>query len=99
MTLQIVCLLVEGEARIELHGWLTGREIAEFQAACASQSPPFSIDLENLWGASPDGIEALKEQRARGASLTSASPYIDLLLSGRPSAVSGKGGRAPGNGT
>jgi hypothetical protein len=99
MTLQIVSLLVEGEARIELHGWLTGREIAEFQAACASQSPPFSIDLENLSGASPDGIVALKEQRARGASLTSASPYIELLLSGRPRAVSGKGGRAPENGT
>ena len=99
MTLQIVCQLVQGETRIELHGRLTGPEIAEFQAACAAQSPPFSIDLENLSGASPDGIVALKEQRARGASLTSASPYIELLLSGRPSAVSGKGGRAPGNGT
>ena len=97
MTLQIVCVLVEGEARIELHGWLTGLEIPELQAACASQSPPFSIDLENLSGASPDGIVALKEQRARGASLTSASPYIELLLSGRPAAVQGKGGGSPGS--
>jgi hypothetical protein len=99
MTLQIVCLLVEGKARIELHGWLTGPEIAEFQATCASHAPPFSIDLENLSGASADGIVALKEQRARGASLNSASPYIELLLSGRPSTLQGKGGRGPGTAT
>jgi hypothetical protein len=99
MTLQIVSLLVEGEGRIELHGRLTGLEIAEFQAACASQTPPFRIELANLSGASTDGILALKEQRARGARLTGASPYIELLLSGVASSPRGKGGHGPGTAT
>jgi hypothetical protein len=83
VTLHIVCVRAQGEARIELHGRLSASEIAEFQTACASQSPPLRIDLENLSGASADGILALKEQRARGARLVGASPYIELLLSGR----------------
>jgi hypothetical protein len=95
VTLQIVCVRVEGENRIELHGRLSGPEIAEFQAACASQSPPLRIELENLSGASADGILALKEQRARGARLTGASPYITLLLTG-PSRAGEKGSRDPG---
>lgn len=82
MTLHIVCTRVEGEARIELHGRLSGPEIAELRTACASQTPPvrLRIDLENLSGASPDGILALKELRASGAHLVGASPYIELLL-------------------
>ena len=71
------------EFLIELHGWLRGPEIAEFQEACA-RPLPLRIDLENLSGASADGILALKEQRARGARLTGASPYIELLLTGAP---------------
>jgi hypothetical protein len=93
VTLQIVCIPLEGEVRIELHGRLSGPEVAEFQQACASQPKPLRIELENLSGASADGILALKEQRARGARLTGASPYIDLLLSGRPA---GRGSAGPG---
>lgn len=84
MTLQIVCRDASEDPVIELHGWLRGPEIVEFQDACAHRSLPLRIDLENLSGASADGILALKEQRARGAVLTGASPYIDLLLSGAP---------------
>jgi hypothetical protein len=83
MTLQIVCQAGQGTAVIELHGWLSGPEIAEFQKACASQPLPLRIDLKNLAGATAAGILALKEQRARGASLSGASPYIGLLLHGR----------------
>lgn len=82
MTLQIVCRMAEQEGVIELHGWLSGSEIAEFEGACASHPHPLRIDLENLAGASGDGILALKEQRARGARLTGASPYIELRLRG-----------------
>ena len=82
MTLQIVCVRADDEARVELHGRLSGPEIVEFRTACASLPPPVRIDLENLSGASADGILALREQRARGARLTGASPYIELLLSG-----------------
>ena len=80
MTLQIVGRVVEGEAVVELHGWLSELEISEFQSECALHPPPLRIDLKNLSGASADGILALKEQRARGARLTGASPYIELLL-------------------
>jgi hypothetical protein len=80
VTLQIMGRVVEGEAVVELHGWLSGPEIAEFQDECAHHQPPLRIDLKNLHGASADGILALKEQRARGARLTGASPYIELLL-------------------
>lgn len=99
MTLQIVSVRAAGEARIELHGRLSGPEIAEFQAACAAQAPPLHIDLENLSGASPDGILALKEQRARGARLIGASPYIELLLSGGASDAPRRGGGGPGTST
>jgi hypothetical protein len=81
VTLQIVVRESGGEPVIELHGWLRGAVIGEFQDACAHRTPPLRIDLENLSGASADGILALKEQRARGAVLTGASPYIELLLS------------------
>ena len=80
MTLQIVCRTVENGSVIELHGRLSGPEIGEFQGTCAVKPLPLRIELENLSGASADGILALKEQRARGARLVGASPYIELLL-------------------
>jgi hypothetical protein len=80
VTLQIVGRVVEGEAVVELHGWLSGLEIDEFKGECALHPLPLRIDLKNLHGASGDGVLALKEQRARGARLTGASPYIELLL-------------------
>jgi hypothetical protein len=99
LTLQIVCVRSDAEVRIELHGRLSGPEIAEFQTACATQSPPLHIDLENLSGASADGILALKEERAKGARLSGASPYIELLLRDGANAASKKGGRDPGAAT
>jgi hypothetical protein len=92
VTLQIVRVRVAGEVRIELHGRLSGPEIAEFETTCASEDSPLRIDLQNLSGASADGILALKEQRARGAKLTGASPYIDLLLRGRRAGDGGEPG-------
>jgi hypothetical protein len=86
VTLQIVGHVVQGEAVVELHGWLSGPEIDEFKGECAQHPPPLRIDLKNLHGASAGGILALKEQRARGARLTGASPYIELLLGNAPAA-------------
>ena len=96
MTLQIVCRATGEESVVELHGWLSGPEIAEFQATCSGKPLPFRIDLENLAGASADGILALKEQQCRGARLVGASPYIDLLLRSRKADGGNKGG--PGSG-
>jgi hypothetical protein len=84
VTLQIVGRVVEGETVVELHGWLSGLEIDEFKGECAQHPPPLRIDLRNLHGVSSDGVLALKEQRARGARLTGASPYIELLLGSAP---------------
>lgn len=96
MTLQIVSERVEGELRIQLHGRLSRPEVAELQAACASSTPlRVRIDLQNLSGASVEGILALKDLRASGAHLDGASPYIALLLGGRPAAGEQRGpGRA-----
>jgi hypothetical protein len=96
VTLQIVGRVVEGEAVVELHGWLSELEIAEFEGECAQHPPPLRIDLKNLAGASADGILALKEQRARGARLTGASPYIELLLGSASRERTAKGRGAPG---
>jgi hypothetical protein len=96
VTLRIVCVQGQGELRIQLHGRLSGPPIAELQAVCASPSLPLHIDLENVSGASAEGILALKELRASGASLSGASPYIELLLSSRP--AGGERGRSdPGS--
>jgi hypothetical protein len=91
VTLQIICWPADKEFVIELHGRLSGPEILEFQTSCASHPPPLQIALKGLSGASPEGILALREQRARGARLTGASPYIELLLRG-PSGEGGKKG-------
>jgi len=80
MTLQIVCRVADRESVVELHGWLSGPEITEFQSTCVSRELPLRIELQSLVGASSEGILALREQRARGARLCRASPYIDLLL-------------------
>ena len=80
--LQIVCRPVQKEVVVELHGWLRGPEIAEFQRVCAERPLPLRIDLGNVVGISADGLLALKQQRARGARLARASPYIELLLRG-----------------
>jgi hypothetical protein len=80
MTLRIVCVRVAGEARVELHGRLSGLEVAEFKSACAAHAQPARIDLTHLLGASAEGVHALREQRAHGAHLIGASPYIELLL-------------------
>ena len=89
MTLQIVYRTNEGEGMVELHGWLGKPEVVEFHKVCASTPLPFRVDLTNLTSASADGILALKEQRARGARLVGASPYIALLLRDEPQAKPG----------
>jgi hypothetical protein len=96
VTLRIVCVPGQGELRIQLHGRISGGPIAELQAVCASAALPLHIDLENVSGASAEGILALKELRASGASLSGASPYIELLLASLP--AGGERGRAgPGS--
>jgi hypothetical protein len=95
VTLLIASRSVDSESIVELHGRLSGPEVAAFRGACASKPIPLRIDLANLSGASADGILALKEEQARGARLTNASPYVELLLGGTAPG-SGAGGRGRG---
>jgi hypothetical protein len=70
------------ECVVALHGWLAGEEVAVFETSCASLELPVRIDLANLAGADNPGLTALHTQRRRGARITGASPYIELLLDG-----------------
>jgi len=63
-----------------LDGWLSGPEVEEFEAVAESASLPLRIDLAHVTGADAAGVRALHAQRARGAALANASPYIELLL-------------------
>ncbi len=47
------------------------------------------IGLEDLVSADRAAIETLQDLRAAGARLVGASPYIAMLLNGRPDAPAG----------
>jgi hypothetical protein len=81
MTLRIVQQAAAAETIIVLHGWLRSQDVIEFENVAALASLPLRIDLEHLAGASATGLQALLRQEERGAHLTGASPYIELLLS------------------
>ena len=81
MTLRIVQQAVADETVIVLHGWLRANDVTEFENLAELAGLPLRIDLEHLAGANPDGLRALLRQEERGARLTGASPYIELLLS------------------
>jgi hypothetical protein len=91
MVLKIVSEVRERRGVVMLHGWLAGPEVAEFERVCAAAPGPRVIDLGNLVGADADGLRALVAQRERGACLTGASPYFDLLLSRQAAACEGAG--------
>lgn len=80
MTLLIVHRTDADEVVLELHGWLREPETAEFDKAMAGVPPVVRIDLSQLLGADAAGILALRQARAKGARLRSASPYVELLL-------------------
>jgi hypothetical protein len=80
MPLRIERRVSATENTLVLEGWLRGPEVAEFATVAGSLRVPLQIDLAHLAGADATGIAMLQVQRARGATLTNASPYIELLL-------------------
>lgn len=80
MTLRILEPADEQEAVIELHGWLSGAEVAEVERLARERQRPVRIELAELAGVDPDGLRALRRLRAGGARLTGATPYVELLL-------------------
>ena len=81
MTLRIIQQVADDGGVIVLHGWLRADDVTEFENMAAIAGLPLRIDLEHLAGANVDGLRALLRQEERGARLTGASPYIELLLS------------------
>jgi hypothetical protein len=80
MTLRMVLQPAKSGQVFELHGWLSGPEVEEFERVAGDVPLPFQIDLFHLAGADASGVTALKTQRERGVRLVNASPYLELLL-------------------
>jgi hypothetical protein len=84
MTLRIFEQVNEDEAMVALHGWFSAAEVTVVETLAAAQSRPLTIELGGLVGVDTEGLRSLRRLRERGAHLTGASPYIELLLkSGR----------------
>jgi hypothetical protein len=73
----------QGEAIVELHGWLSEEILAEFEGLCGSGAG-LRLDLSHLAGADEAGLNALRRRVAAGARLEGISPYIRLLLDSNP---------------
>lgn len=82
MTLRMVLQAANEESVLDLHGWLAGEEVGEFERVASAAPLPLRLELANLMGADLAGISALRAQRLRGARLANASPYIAILLKG-----------------
>jgi len=65
---------------MRLEGWLEGEAVAELERVVNGGSGPLRLDLSELRSADTAGLAALRAQRASGAAIVGASPYIRLLL-------------------
>ena len=90
MTLRIFQETKEREVVIALHGWLSAAEVAEVERLAAEQDRPLRVDLAQLAGVDAEGLRLLRRLRDRGARLTGASPFIELMLERAVVADTGK---------
>lgn len=96
MTLRIFEESREHEDVVALHGWLSAVEVAELERVASAQGRPLRIDLAQLAGVDADGLRALARLRERGALLSGASPFVELML--ERLASPGAGGEAADEG-
>lgn len=80
MTLRIEVRAGAHPPTIELHGWLSLAEVAEFEKTVAEVGLSVSVDLEHLAGVDADGRQSLCRLRRSGVPLKGGSPYVELLL-------------------
>jgi hypothetical protein len=80
VTLYIASESVSGVRVMRLEGWLEGEAVAELERVVNGGSGPLRLDLSELRSADTVGLAALRAQRASGAVIVGASPYIRLLL-------------------
>jgi anti-anti-sigma regulatory factor len=65
---------------VRIEGRLTGADLPDLRALCASANSPLRLDLSGLRSADDNGIQALRALAEAGAQLHGASPYIRQLL-------------------
>jgi hypothetical protein len=80
MTLRIDQRDAEDGVTVQLHGWLHGAAVAEFEAVCGAAGGILHIDLSQLAGADAEGLRALRKSRRTGARLEHATPHMALLI-------------------
>ena len=80
MRLRLSVKVARGVAVVAVDGWLTASGVTELQRICSSLRKPLVLDLTNLRHADTSGAAALRWLVAKGARLTGASPYIELVL-------------------
>ena len=75
-----------GSASVRVAGRLDESAALELLELCHHRMGALVIDLEDLVSADRAAIETLQDLRAAGARVVGASPYITMLLNGRPDA-------------
>jgi anti-anti-sigma regulatory factor len=96
MTLRIFVEIDEGQATVALHGRLTADEVPEVEKVASSQDRPLRIDLAQLTSVDSDGLQALRRLCERGARVTDASPFIEMMLERTTTTESGQPGSDDG---
>jgi hypothetical protein len=84
MSLRISEITDEEGTTLRVDGRLLRPDLAELLRASANAVPPLTLDLAGLLFADAEGVGALNQIRARGASLRNVPPYVSLLLGMQP---------------
>jgi len=69
---------------IRVCGQLGHDDVPAFEGACRAVLGPLCLDLSELLGLDDRGVEAIRAVRASGATLSGASPYVELRLGVEP---------------
>lgn len=81
----IITRLDEAHGRtVRVDGWLVAGDLVALEEAMGDEVRGMRLDLAELRSADAAGIGALRGLEARGAELWRATPYLRLLLGGRP---------------
>jgi len=80
MTLRITQSRGDPGTVLGIHGEVSGGEVRELQAVCATALRPLTIDLSEVITADAQGIDLLRSLAAEGARMVRASVYLEMRL-------------------
>ncbi len=80
MTIRLTASTDGTTTTVLIEGHLTGADLPDVNAACASVDAALCLDLSNLKSEDADGVRALRSLSERGVELRGANPYIRELL-------------------